>query len=448
MKKKFVNVAAVMAAASLLAACSGGGADAGGGKEDIELWFWGASPAQRQIFEDSLVKPYNESQDKYRLVATFNEKVDSNIQTALAANKGPDIVYGSGPAFVAPYARSGKLADMTPYAEQYGWEDKILKPIYDSGVVDGKLYAVANSINTIGMFYNKAVLDQLGVGVPSTMAELEDAMAKAEAAGLYPSVTGNKGWQPVNENYSSMFLTHFAGPDAMYKVLTGAAKWTDPVYEQAVQKSAEWYQSGKLGGGQYLNLTFSESMSLLAQEKSPFFFGPTLAFQFAGEYFNDEAGNVDDLGFTAFPNFDEALPAPLYTISTTASFSINENSKNKDEAAKIIDQMIQEDFGISMTEQWPGYWAVPLKDLDLTKGNMTGLSATYAEAVSEIIPAINDGRFGYFSGTFFPPKTKKHLIDIESVWLGQTDVKPFMAETEKLFEEELADGDVPEIPKP
>ena len=26
--------------------------------------------------------------------------------------------------------------------------------------------------------------------------------------GMYSSVTGNKGWQPVNENYASLFLTH------------------------------------------------------------------------------------------------------------------------------------------------------------------------------------------------------------------------------------------------
>lgn len=448
MVKKLRITAAVVAALAMLAGCSGGGSASGDGREKIELWFWGVTPAQRGIFEDSLVDPYNKSQDEFELAVTFNEKVDSNIQTALAANEGPDIVYGSGPAFVTPYARSGKLADMTPYAQQYGWEDKLLKPIYDSGVVDGKLYAVANSINTIGVFYNKAVLDELGVGVPTTLAELEDAMAKAEAAGLYPSVTGNKGWQPVNENYSSMFLTHVAGPQAMYDVLTGAAKWTDPVYEKAVATSAQWYESGKLGGGQYLNLNFTEAMSLLAQGKSPFFFGPTLAFQFASEYFNEDAGNVDNLGFTAFPNFDDSLPAPLYTISTTASFSINANSKHKDEAAKIIDKMLQEDFAISMTEEWPGYWAVPLKDLDLTKGNMTGLSATYSQAVSEVVPAINDGRFGYFTGTFFPPKTKEHLIDIESVWLGQTDIKDFMAVTEQLFEEELAAGDVPEIPQP
>lgn len=446
--KKSMTIKGVAGAAALalLAGCGGGG-DAGG-KETIELWFWGVTAAQRQVFEESLVKPYNESQDEYTLSVTFNEKVDSNIQTALAANEGPDIVYGSGPAFVMPYARSNKLLDMTPYAEEFGWEEELLEPIYDSGLVDGKVYAVANSINAIGVFYNKAVLDELGVPVPTTIEELEDAMAKAEAAGLYQSVTGNKGWQPVNENYSSMFMTHVAGPDAMYDVLTGDASWTDPVYKDAIETSADWYETGKLGGGQYLNLNFTESMSLLAQGESPFFIGPALAFQFAQEYFNEGAGNIEDLGFMPFPNINPDLPEPLYTLSTTASFSINANSDNPDEAAKIIDMMMQEDFAISMTEQWPGYWAVPLKDLDLSKGNMEGLSAEYADAMSDLFTAINEGRFGYFTGTFFPAKTREHLIDIENVWLGQTDVDSFMQTTESLFEDDLASGEVPEIPEP
>lgn len=448
MLSKIKKGLAISVSALLLASCSGGGGSDAGSREQIEFWFWGVAPKQRQVLEEQLIEPYNESQDEFELVVTYNEKVDGNIQTALAANGGPDIVYGSGPAFVTPYARSGKLADMTPYAEKYGWKDNILEAVYAAGTVDGKLYAMANSINTIGIFYNKEVLDEIGAEIPTDISSLEDALEKADKAGLYPSVTGNKGWQPVNENYSSMFFTAIAGPENMYKVLTGESKWTDEPYLDAVQTSADWYQKGWLGGGQYLNLNFSESMQLLADGKSPFFFGPTLAFQFATDFFNEEAGNVDALGFTAFPVITDGLPSPLYTISTTASLSINANSPNQDEAAHIIDLMMQPDFAQGMTEQWPGYWAVPLKDLELSGPNMEGLSAAYAEAIDDVIPAINDGRFGYFTGTFFPAKTREKLIDIESVWLGEKTAEQLLQETESLFSNELEAGEVPPIPKP
>jgi ABC-type glycerol-3-phosphate transport system substrate-binding protein len=112
------------------------------GREQITMWFWGAAPEYRMVLEEALVKPYNASQDTYELVVSYNNAVDNNIATALAADGGnaPDIVYGSGPAFVSQYAQAGKLLDLTPYSTQYGWIERIMPAIYEAGKVNGKLY--------------------------------------------------------------------------------------------------------------------------------------------------------------------------------------------------------------------------------------------------------------------------------------------------------------------
>lgn len=429
-----------------LTACGGNGT--GGGRQTIELWFWGAGPAERKVLEEQLMTAYNDSQSQYELKITYNEKVDSNIQTALSANGGPDIVYGSGPSFVAPFAQSGKLVNMDEYAEEFGWKDSVLTPIYESGTVDGSLYALANSINTHGVYYNKKVLDDLGLEVPTTGQELTDAMDEAIAAGLFGSVTGNKGWRPVNENYSSIFLTSVAGPENYYDVMMGEAQWTDQPFVDAINTSAEWYQKDWLGGGRYLDLNFLESMQLLSEGRSPFFIGPTIAFQFASQFFTEEAGNVDDLGFTSFPTLGEGLASPLYVLSTTASFSINTASKHQDAAADVINRMMSAEFSEAMTQAWPGYWATPLQDLELKPDSMSGLSKTYATAIGEVIPAINEGRFGYFTGTFFPPQTQQKMLDIDAVWLGEKTTEDLLSEVQTTFEQELEDGAVPPIPEP
>lgn len=417
-------------------------------RQELEFWFWGAGPTQQKIMNEVLVDGFNQSQDQYTLSVNFNNAVDKNIQVALSSNKGPDIVYGSGPSFSAQYAAANKLADMTPYAEKYGWQERLLAPMYESGTVNGKLYSLPNSLINIGVFYNKKVLDELGATPPTTFGELTGIMDKAAAAGMYPSVTGNKGWKPVNQNYISLFLTHEAGGHAVYEALQGTVPWNDPRIVSAVNASTEFYQNGYLGGKDYANLNFVESMQLLSQGKSPFFIGPTLAFQFAMDFFNDGNGNVDDLGFMPFPNVNTSLPSPKFTLGSTASLSINAASKNPDGAAMVIDYMLSESFAKEMNQGWPGYWAVPLRDFNLDPADYTGLSKAFVSAVKETTAGVDEGKFGFFAGTFFPPATAAALTDIDGVWLGTVSAEDFLAKIQTTFDQEKAKGLVPPIPEP
>lgn len=317
-------------------------------REQITMWFWGAEPYAQEAMDELLVKPYNESQDKYELSVEFRATVDADLQTALAANEGPDVVYGSGPAFVMPLVEAGKLEALDAYSEEYGWADKILTPYYESGTVNGTLYSLVNGVSTVGVFYNKKVLEDNGWEVPTTIEELETVMDEAIEKGLYASVTGNKGWQPVNENYASMFLTHIAGPDTMYKVLTGEESWVNDDVIAAVTKSKEWWDAGYLGGNDYPNLNFSDSLQLLAEEKSPFFIGPSIAFQWAASYFTGD--KEENIAFIPFPA-TEQVPDTTYTLGAACTLSINANAsqEHKDEAAKIIDMMMNAQFMQDMT---------------------------------------------------------------------------------------------------
>ncbi|MDR1431919.1 MAG: extracellular solute-binding protein, partial [Propionibacteriaceae bacterium] len=374
--------------------------------------------------------------------------VDKNIQVALSANRGPDVVYGSGPAFASAYAAEGKLADMTPYAEKYGWKDRLLDSMYESGTYGGKLYSLPNSIEDIGVFYNTKVLDTLGVGIPKTYAEFTAVLDKAAAAGLYPSVTGNKGWKPVNQNYISLFLSQVAGGKAVYNALQGTIPWTDPALVKAVQASADFYNAGYLAGKDYPSLNFDQSVKLLSQGKSPFFIGPSLVFQFTSNYFNDEEGNTADLGFMPFPPINPDLPSPYYTLGTTASLSINAASSKQDGAAMVIDYMMSANFAKEMNQTWPGYWAVPLKDFSLAAEDFSGLAKPFVTAMHETIAGVNEGNYGYFAGTFFPPATAAAFTDIDSVWLGNVTAEQFLANIQKVFDDELAKGLVPPLPEP
>ncbi|MDR7811853.1 ABC transporter substrate-binding protein [Lacrimispora sp.] len=417
-------------------------------REVISLWFWGAEPYAQEAMQKILADKYNASQDKYILALEFRPSVDTDMSTALAANQGPDIVYGSGPSFVMPLVEAGKLEPLDPYAEQYGWKDRLLQPFYDSGTVGGKLYSLTSGVSTVGVFYNKKVLADNGWEVPKSIQDMEKVMDHALEKGMYASVTGNKGWKPVNENYASLFLTHIAGPETVYKCLMGEEKWNNQEMQAAINKSKEWWDKGYLAGKDYVNLNFSESLQILADEKSPFFIGPSIAFQWAASFFTGD--KAENIAFMPFPATEE-VPNETYTLGASCTLSINANvsKEHKDEAAKIIDMMMQPEFMKEMTAAWPGYWGTPLKDLSAVDTTGMGyLSKSFVDVVKNVSDAVNKGNFGYYDNVFFPAATQQNMVNIEDVWYNTISSSDYLDKVDKDFSSELAKGLVPPIPAP
>src|SRR5258708_35172578 len=169
-RRSFAAVVAAMAL--LLAACGSAGSGSAAGRIKLVMWFWGAPPQQQQTMQQVLVDGFNNSQSTYSLSVTYDNSVDTNVQGALAANKGPHVVYSSGPSYAAAYVSEGKLVDMNSYAQKYGWQSSLLAPMYQSGTIGGELYDLPNSVSTYGIFYNKKVLAQLRVPVPTTLGQL------------------------------------------------------------------------------------------------------------------------------------------------------------------------------------------------------------------------------------------------------------------------------------
>lgn len=417
-------------------------------REEITMWFWGAEPYAQEAMKTILADRYNASQDQYELTIEFRPSVDDDMRTALAANQGPDIVYGSGPSFVMPLVEAGKLEPLDAYAEQYGWQDRILEAYYESGTVGGSLYSLVNGVSTMGIFYNVKVLADNGWEIPTTIEEMEAIMDEAMAKGMYASVTGNKGWQPVNENYASLFLTHVAGPKTMYQCLTGETSWNNDQVKAAVAKSKDWWDKGYLAGDDYVNLNFSESLQLLADEKAPFFVGPTIAYQWAASFFTGD--KEENFAFIPFVS-TEQVPEVTYTLGAACTLSINANisQEHKDEAAKIIDMMMTAEFMQEMTTAWPGYWGTPLKDLTtVDTSEMSYLSASFVDVVKSISAAVDAGNFGYYDNVFFPGATQQKIVNIDEVWYDTVTVDEYVEALDKEFQEEFERGLVPPIPQP
>lgn len=407
-------------------------------RQPVTMWFWGATPNYRRALDDALVKPFNASQDKYTLVIEYRRSVDNDVRVASIGGGGPDLIYTSGPSDVLTLARAGNLAPLDGYAKTMGWTDRLEGPLLASCSINGHLYCLPLSQEVDGLFYNKAVLKKYGWSVPKTMAEAEATMKAAQAAGLYASVTGNRLWQPVNENYSTIFLNQFVGPKDMACLVAGKSRWTSPRVIQSMVELKRWYRSGYLGNHDYFALDFDISLLLLKQGRSPFFYAPTILFQWAPKYFN--GADADNIGFAPIPQLSPNSPYPSFDLGTAFTYSINARSKVKDGAAMVLNMMLSPRFITQVAKTWPGYWAPPLKSFP-TDPNADATGRLFYKTMGMVSQAVSEGNYGYRTGTFLPPNTKDIFVtDVEAVWLDQETPRQMLEKVQRTFDHERSLG--------
>jgi multiple sugar transport system substrate-binding protein len=207
--RRFLAWAALAAAGALaLTACSGGGtggtetqgtAGTGGGDEPVTLTVWHYYNTDGQIealtkLGDAFTATHPNVTVQFEYVPV--EQMTTKAVTAAGARTGPDVlVFGASGTY--SLAEAGAIEPMD------WWEDFADKDQFPDGVkqkIDGELLGVQGYVNLLGLWYNQDLLDQIGAKVPTTVDEMEDAMAKAVAAGKQGvTLTGKPGlesqWQ-------------------------------------------------------------------------------------------------------------------------------------------------------------------------------------------------------------------------------------------------------------
>jgi glucose/mannose transport system substrate-binding protein len=94
------------------------------------------------------------------------------------------------------WAKEGSLADITPIATEGGWDAVVPEALQFFTVYDGKwISAPVNIHSTNWVWANKAILDELGIAVPTTWDELVGAMQKVKDSGKVAVAHGGQPWQ-------------------------------------------------------------------------------------------------------------------------------------------------------------------------------------------------------------------------------------------------------------
>ncbi|MCP2253295.1 raffinose/stachyose/melibiose transport system substrate-binding protein [Prauserella aidingensis] len=325
-------------AAALLAfttACgSGGPADASGAGA------WALTGGDEQTLRTSF-ENWNESNQDAQLNAQFfaNDAYKQKIQTAIGAGDAPTLIFGWGGGNLRNWVQAGKVADLSSAVEETPQElqDRFLPSVRDTGVVDGKTYAVPNNgMQPVLLYYNKDLFDQVGAQPPKTWQDLMDLVPKFKDAGVAPlAIGGQSKWPQLM--WLEYLVDRIGGPEVFEAIANNEPDaWSHPAVLKANRMIQDLVEAGAFVEG--FNSIASDSgadSALLYTDKAAMYLMGSWAFPTIKDAAPDFISS-GKLGYTSFPTVEGGRGNPENIVGNPANFwSVSADAGDQERQAAL-----------------------------------------------------------------------------------------------------------------
>ncbi len=183
-RTSIVAAVATASAALFLSGCTpsaSGGTDGDSGNTTLTVWHYYSVDGQTAGLENLATdfESNHEGVNVENVYVPFDQLTNKLVQAA-GTGTGPDVVvYNAADTYTLTQAKA--IEPMNDWWDNYADADQFPDAVVQK--VGDDVMGVQGFVNLIGLWYNKDILDELGVQPPTTFDELEADMAKAKAAG-------------------------------------------------------------------------------------------------------------------------------------------------------------------------------------------------------------------------------------------------------------------------
>jgi glucose/mannose transport system substrate-binding protein len=215
-------------------------AAATGGKLEVFSWWTsgGEADALNSLF--NTFKTYNSTAEIIN--ATVAGGGGSNaravLQTRLAGGNPPDTwQVHPGYELLGQYVAAGYVDPITDLYQSEGWNDVMPKGLVEQMTKDGQIYGVLAGVHRgNGLWYNKKVLDTLGITVGATMSvdEFFQIAEKVKAGGITPLCVGDNGVWASAQLFENTLLG-VIGPEKYAGLWNGSVAFDAPEVKTAME---------------------------------------------------------------------------------------------------------------------------------------------------------------------------------------------------------------------
>ncbi len=261
----------------------------------------------------------------------------TKLSTLAAGNSLPECLQMDY-SYLAQYVAADLLVDLTPYVENGTLDvSNVSQGILDAGSIDGKLYAICGGVNAPSLFYNKTLLDSLGITVKDNMTIDEfEAVAKEvyEKSGVKTDLPYSAGDNYLPYAMRSHDVVKLFNEDSLN--VTDAASLVPgfQIYEDGVKDG--WV----IGADVHAELT-SNSV-----EQSPLVYFSSEATQsWCGFFWSNQlsamvaaAPEGMEIGITTWPSEN---PQKSNFLKPSQFFAVSRDAgANEEEAVKVVNYLL------------------------------------------------------------------------------------------------------------
>lgn len=301
------------------------------GSTNLVMAWWGNQTRNERT--QKIIDLYSEQNPGVTIDGQFSEFNDywQKLATAAAGHSMPDIVQMDY-KYLNQYVTNGLLVDLTPYIEDGTINTADCnQDVLNSGSVNGGLYALCNGINSPALLYNKTLLDENGITV-------KDNMTLDEFIDVCKEVYEKTGYKTnLCYNQNEQWIEYFLRADDI--VLYEDGKLGGDSYEPYAD-FFKLYEDG-LKDGYVIDPSVFAERSIGSVEQDPLVYGssPETMSWCAFAYSNQLTATVSaapegtEIGLTTWPSAD---PKKSDYLKPSQFFAISTDSKNPEEAAKIL----------------------------------------------------------------------------------------------------------------
>ena len=397
-----MNRLALLALVVLLLAATSFSAVIAQDATDVLIWSLGYGGD----YNDALVEQFNEAHDDVQIVyedvltGTFTEN-NQKVRIALENEAGPDVLGGVDVgANLQALVSTGQVRDLTEYYRASGLIERIPPNLLAQVTIEGRIYAIPQNMESVGVFYNKDVFAELELEVPTTQEEYIDVLEAVKDAGYFGYTMGLAGGWP-SALMASMFMYSSAGSEYI-DVLGGTQPWTE--CDNCLDGLNAFY--GMVANGYAnpdpLGIDYNQSLDLFYQQIN--------VMVLNGPWFIDDAMAAEpefEIGFFYLPAVNPNTD--IKTLGGIGGSIIVAEYADVDAAFKVVEWLTSEELAVQALRD---AFVLPAFSIEVPE-DILPLSYQIASET-----AANIDKIGFWPVTYLPPKVFGDMNQIVQGMIG------------------------------